>query len=82
MMRLFTRVIKLGDPGPVMEVTQDVGVILGDRLTARDQETPAARAVLLQGPAVRAVIGVLRNYISVPSAPLCVTHSILTWARV
>ena len=34
--------IKLRDPGSIMEVAQDVGVILGDRLTAGDQEAPAA----------------------------------------
>ena len=39
---IFTRMIQLGHPGPIMEVTQDVRVLLGDRLAAGDQETPAA----------------------------------------
>ena len=68
--------IQLSDPGPVMEVTQDVSVILGDRLTARDEEASAARRVLLKGPAVRAVVGVLRNYQRDPIASLYVKHSI------
>ena len=54
--------IQLGDPGPVMEVTQDLRVTLGDRLAAGDQEAPTARGVLLQCPAVRAVVGVLRSF--------------------
>ena len=53
--------IQLGDPGPVVEVTQDLRVTLGDRLAAGDQEAPAARGVLLQCPAVRAVVSVLRS---------------------
>ena len=72
--------IELRDPGPVMEVTQDVGVLLADGLAARDQEAPAACGVLLQSPAIGAVVCVLRSY------PLCVimcnTLCIVTWARV
>ncbi len=55
--------IELSDPGPVMEVTQDVGVLLADGLAARDQEAPAACGVLLQSPAIRAVVCVLRSYL-------------------
>ena len=51
--------IKLGDPGPIVVVAEDVGVVLGDLLPARDEEAPAAGAVLLQGPAIRAVVAVL-----------------------
>ena len=54
--------IQLSDPGPVMEVTQDVSVILGDCLTSRDKEASTARRILLEGPAVRAVVGVLHSY--------------------
>ena len=74
-----TRMIELSDPGPVMEVAEDVRVILGDRLAARDQEASAACGVLLQGPAIGAVVCVLRSY------PVCVimcnTLCTLTWAR-
>ena len=46
-------------PGPVMEGAEDLGILLGDTLTAAQQEASAARAVLLQCPAIRAVVGVL-----------------------
>ena len=51
--------VKLRYPGAIMEVTEDVSISLGDLLPARDQEASAARAVLLQCPAIRAVVGVL-----------------------
>ena len=54
-----SRMIQLRDPGPVMEVTQDVRVLLGDLLPARDEETSASGAVLLQSPAIRTVVSVL-----------------------
>ena len=53
--------IQLCHPGPVMGVTEDVRVLLGDCLLAGDQEAPAAGDVLLQGPAIRAVKRVLRQ---------------------
>ena len=56
---LLTRMIQLCHPGPVMEVTEDLRVLLGDGLAAGDEEAPAAGAVLLQGPAIRAVVAVL-----------------------
>ena len=71
--------IELSDPGPVMEVAQDVGVILGDGLAARDQEAPAACGVLLQGPAIGAVVCVLRRY--TVCVIMCNTLCTLTWAR-
>ena len=62
-----------------MEVTEDLGVPLGDGLAAAQQEASAAGAVLLQGPAIGAVVCVLRSY------PVCVimcnTLCTLTWAR-
>ena len=51
--------IQLGDPGPVMEVTQDVRILLGDRLATGDQEASTATRVLLQCPAIRTVVSVL-----------------------
>ena len=42
-----------------MEVAEDLRVPLGDALTAAQQEASAARAVLLQGPAIGAVVSVL-----------------------
>ena len=56
---LLTRMIQLRHPGPVMEVTEDLRVLLGDGLAAGDEEAPAAGAVLLQGPAIGAVVSVL-----------------------
>ena len=52
-------VIQLWHPGAVMEVAEDLGVLLGDLFPARDQEASAAWVVLLQGPAIGAVVGVL-----------------------
>ena len=57
-----TWMIQLGYPGPVMEVTQDLGVLLGDPLLAGDQEASAASAILLQVPAIRAVKRVLGQH--------------------
>ena len=71
-------VVQLSHPR-VVSGTQDRGVVPGDPLGSVEPEAPAARPVLLEDPAVRAVVSVLRSY---PGAPLCVTHSILTWARV
>ncbi len=77
---ILTRMIQLRHPGPVMEVTENVRVLLGDPLLAGDQEAPAACGVFLQSPAIGAVVCVLRSY------PLCVimciTLCMLTWARV
>ena len=54
--------IKLGDPGPVMDVTEDLRVLLGDPFLAGDQKASAASAILLQVPAVRAVKSVLTQH--------------------
>ena len=51
--------IQLRHPGPVMEGTEDLRILLGDALTGGQEEAPAASAVLLQGPAIRAVVAVL-----------------------
>ena len=59
---ILTWMIQLGYPGPVMEVTQDLCVLLGDPLLAGDQEASAASAILLQVPAVRAVKSVPRQH--------------------
>ena len=57
---IVTWIINLRDPGPIVEGTEDVSIGPGHRLIAGDEEAPAAApAVLLQGPAVRAVVGVL-----------------------
>ena len=56
---IFTRMIQLGDPGPVMEVTQDVRILLGDRLATGDQEASTSARVLLQCPAIGTVVSVL-----------------------
>ena len=34
--------VQLRHPGPVMEVAEDLGVLLGDLFPARDQEASAA----------------------------------------
>ena len=54
-----TWMVGLGDPGPVMELTQDVGVALGHALGPGHQEAVAGVAVLVEVPAVGAVVGVL-----------------------
>ena len=56
---LSTWTAGLGDPGPVMELTQDVGVALGHALGPGHQEAVAGVAVLVEVPAVGAVVGVL-----------------------
>ena len=58
---ILTRMIQLCHPGPVVEVTEDVRVLLGARLLAGDQEASAACDIFLQVPAIRAVKCVLRQ---------------------
>merc|ERR1711997_587365 len=52
------RVVELSYPG-IMELTEKIRVISGDPLCSFKVETSAAGPVLLQNPAVRAVVSVL-----------------------
>ena len=55
----FTRIINLRDPGGVVEAAEDIGVAPRDSLVPAEEEAAAGAAVLLQHPAVGAVVGVL-----------------------
>ena len=54
-----TRVVNLGHPGAVVEVAENVRVVPGDLLVPAEEEAAAGAVVLLQHPAVGAVVGVL-----------------------
>ena len=54
-----TRVVNLGHPGAVVEVAENIRVVPADSLVATEQEAAARPVVLLQHPAVGAVVAVL-----------------------
>ena len=51
----------LRDPSPIVEATQNVGVLPGDALGGPEQETAAVAMTLVQLPPVGAVEGVLSH---------------------
>ena len=54
-----TRVVNLGHPGAVVEVAENIRVVPADSLVPAEQEAAARPVILLQHPAVGAVVGVL-----------------------